>query len=117
ALSGRRDVDGNAQVHAGLPGMPRLLPGLPIRAELSLEIGDLRRAQPDEDGQSHAPGRGKGLLARGRHAKGRMGILIRTRRDRRIGNAIELALVAEGRALPRLPDDLEPLAEAGLALG
>ena len=46
-----------------------------------------------------------------------MGILIRARRHRGIVDAIELALVAEGLALPGLSDDLEPFAKASLALG
>src|SRR5262245_42273820 len=42
--------------------------------------------------------------------------LIRPGRDRRVLEAVELALVAERLALPRLADDLERLAEARLAL-
>src|ERR1700730_3136208 len=117
ALGGGGDVDGDAEVDARRTGMARLAPGFPVRRELSLQVGDLRGAEPDEDGQSHPAGRGKGLLARGRHANGRMRILIGARRHRGVVDAVELALVAEGRALPGLPDDLEPFAKAGLALG
>ena len=42
--------------------------------------------------------------------------LVGPRRDRRVPDAIELALVAERLARPRPPDDIERLAEAGLAL-
>src|SRR5262245_8151715 len=45
-----------------------------------------------------------------------MGHLERARRDRRVLEPVELALVAEGLPLPGFPDDLERLAEPGLAL-
>src|SRR5256886_12769862 len=76
----------------------------------------LRGAQADEDGQSHPAGRGKRLVAGGGHAKGRMRDLIRTRRDDRVLDPIELARVAERLALPALTDDLQRFAKARLAL-
>src|SRR5439155_1012286 len=106
----------DAQIHAGLAGMAGLAPGLPVGRELRLQIGGLRDAQADEDGQSHPAGRGKRLVAGGGHAKGRMRDLIRTRRDDRVLDPIELARVAERLALPALTDDLQRLAKACLAL-
>src|SRR5258705_10232380 len=45
-----------------------------------------------------------------------MRLLVRTRRHHRILELVEVALVAEGLALPGLADDGEGLAEARLAL-
>src|SRR5204863_203685 len=83
--------------------------------ELGLQIGDLRGAQADEDGQAHPARGGKRLVAGGGHADGWVRHLVRTRRDDRVVDPIELALVAERLALPSLTDDLQRLAESGLA--
>src|SRR5207247_477287 len=108
--------DGNAQIDAGRRGMTGLAPGLPVRREIFPQIGNLGGAQSDEEGQAHRADGRKRLLGVGRHPKRRMRNLVRPRRDRRVLEAVELALVAERLALPRLADDLERLAEARLAL-
>src|SRR5256712_3688408 len=116
ALLGGGGVDGDPQMAAGLSGGAGLAPGLPVRRELRLQIGDLGGAQPDEDGQPHAAGRGKRLVAGGGHAQRRMRDLVGTGRDDRVLDPIELTLVAEGLALPARPDDLQRFAKARLAL-
>src|SRR5262249_51373984 len=117
ALLRGRHVDWDAQEHAGLPGVSFLAPDPTVGLELGGEIGDLRGPEPDEDGQPEPRGDRERLLARGRHADGRMRALVGARRHRRVVDAVELALVAERLALPGLADDLERLAEARLALG
>src|SRR5438552_6462069 len=66
AFGGGGDVDGDAEIDAGLPRMARLAPGLPVRRELNLQVGDLRGAEPDEDGLTYSVYRGKGSLDHGR---------------------------------------------------
>ena len=113
---GRRDVDRDAQVDAGQPWMAGLAPGLPVEREVRLQIGDLRRAKPDEDGQSHLAHRRKRLLGVGGHPDGRMRNLVRSGRDGHVLEPVELAGIIERLSLPRQPDDLERFAKARLAL-
>jgi hypothetical protein len=62
------------------------------------------------------PTRGERLLGGGGHPERRVRELIGAGRDGGVLEAIELARVAEGLALPRGEDDLQRLAEARLAL-
>src|SRR5207237_8926291 len=101
---------------ARLNGVARVAPRLAVWRELGLQIGDLSGAQANEDGQAHPARGGKRLVAGGGHADGRVRHLVRTRRDGRVVDPIELALVAERLALPSLADDLQRLAESRLAL-
>src|SRR3989442_1175047 len=58
----------------------------------------------------------KSLRGRRGHPDRRMRLVIRARGDGGVGEAIELAFVAEGLALPRREDDLQRFEEASLAL-
>src|SRR5712692_9089864 len=96
--------------------MPRLAPGLPVRAEVPALRGDVQIPEPDEERQAEARDLGEGLRRVGGHAERRVRHLIRRRGHRDVLEAVELAVVAEGLALPGQADDLERLEEARLAL-
>src|SRR2546428_159422 len=100
---------------ATIPSMPSssrsafrrsITPALSVLGEKSLQIGNLVRSEANKDGQAHLADDRKRLLGVGRHPDRRMGILIRAGRDGRVLEAIELAVVTERLALPRLPDDV-----------
>src|SRR5882762_2768264 len=112
----RPGVDRDAQIDGGLAGMTRLPPRLSVRLHLLPQLGDVRDTQPDEDRQPEPTDHRKGLLGGGGHPDGRMRVLVRTGRDRRVFDPKELARVAEGFPFPGLPDDLEGFAKACLAL-
>src|SRR5262245_4254872 len=96
--------------------MPGLTPRVAIPLHVPGQLGRGHTAKPDENRQAHAAHVRKRLSGRRGHPHRRMRLLIWARRDDRVLEAIELALVAEGLALPRLQDDLERLEEARLAL-
>ena len=108
---------GCAGRRCGSPRWPGLAPGLPVGRELRLQVGDLGGAEPDEDRQPQPAGGGNVSSLVVAMRMGGCGTWIRPRHDRGVLDPIELSLVAERLALPGLPDDLQRLAEAGLALG
>src|SRR5712692_322367 len=112
-----RGVDGDAQADVAVAGVPGLPPGRAVRPEVAPELRDVHVAEPDEERQSGAADEGERLHRVGGHPHGRMGELIRPGPDRDVLEPVELPLIAERPALPRLPDDLEGLDEALLALG
>src|SRR5262249_17973511 len=96
--------------------MPSFTPGLAVALHAHGQLGRGHAAQAHENWQAHAPHVRKGLGGGGSHPDRWMGRLIRPGRDRRVVEPIELALVAEGLALPRREYDLQRLEEARLTL-
>ena len=109
-------VDGNAEIDAGLSVVTRLAPGLPVQFETFLKLGNIQVAQSDKERQAQLGDERKSLHGIGGHPDGRMRLLVRLGRDRGVLEAVELALVGKRLTLPGFLDDLERLAEAGLAL-
>src|SRR5207249_6939946 len=106
-LLGGRRVDRNPQTRVAVARMPGFAPRGAIDLQMPRELWDAHAAQADEDRQPHLRDAWKRLGRRRRHAQRRMRRMERPRRDRDVGEAIELALVAEALALPRLEHDLE----------
>src|SRR5262249_52315196 len=113
---GGRAVHGDPKVDAWGARVARLPPRLAVRRELSLQVGNLGRAQPDEDRQAELAGGGERLIAGRRHADGRVRLLERRGADDGVLHLEEAPVVGEGLALPRRADDLQRLAEAVRAL-
>src|ERR1700730_14315320 len=116
ARLGQAGIDGDAEVDAGLGRMARLGPGAAVRVQRALQLRDVHVAKTHEDRQPQLGDERKGLGGIGGHPERRMRLLIRTRRDGGVLEAVELAVVAERLALPGFLDDLERLAKARLAL-
>src|SRR5216683_2241545 len=111
-----RGVHRNPEAYVAITGVPRLSPRLAVTSHVSRQLGDVHAAQPDENGQTHPADARKGVRGRRGHPDRRMRLLIRARGDGGVGEAIELAFVAEGLALPRREDDLQRFEEASLTL-
>jgi len=60
-VMGRRRVDGNAQAHVALAGVPGVPPGRSIRAEVLAEGRDVEITKTDEERQAHAAHEAKRL--------------------------------------------------------
>src|SRR5204863_4443817 len=98
-LRGRR-VDRDPQACVAVSRMSRFTPRRAIDLEVPGELGNAHAAQTDEDRQAHLRDAWKRLGRRRRHAQRRMRWTEWPRRDRDVGEPIELALVAEALALP-----------------
>src|SRR3989442_555271 len=85
----------------------------PVQAEL---FAKLRETVDQPRARSERDLGAQDLRVRRGHRDRRMRLLIRARGDGGVGEAIELAFVAEGLALPRREDDLQRFEEASLAL-
>src|SRR6266853_4672561 len=105
---------GDPQAHVAFTGVTGRLPRLAVGLQVFRQHGDVHAAQPHEDGQPHLTDTREGLLGGGGHAQWWMRELIRSRGDRGILELVELSLVAERLALPRLQDDFEGLLKARL---
>src|SRR5207247_8844300 len=92
------------------------VPCFTAATHLSGQLGDCHAPNPDETRQSHPADVRKGLRGRRAHPDRRMRLLIRARGDRGVGEAVELAFIAEGLALPGRQDDLQGFEEPRLAL-
>src|SRR5204862_7305443 len=97
-------------------GVSRRVPGVAVDLQVILEVEHVERAHADEDADAQLAGYDERLGRVDRQADGRVRPLQRRRRDRTGLEAEALALVAEGLALPRLPDHVHGLREARLAL-
>ena len=113
---GRRGVHGDPQAHITLAWMPRLAPRRPVRLEVPRQLGDAHAAKADEDRQAERGDARKRLGSGGGHPDRRVRRPVRARGDRGVVEAIVLAGVTEGLALPGLENDLQRLEETLLTL-